>query len=75
MTLVRGLTGMVHRSDCKVVGAIHKVLAPELQADEVEAFLIARGLENDRCRMCLRERDLTTRTSPYRAVNTEEEKV
>lgn len=54
MTLVRGLTGIIHRSDCSVVGQLHKVLATDIPDDEVAAFLLARGYA-DLCRMCLRE--------------------
>lgn len=54
VTLVRGLTGTIHRSTCKVKGGIHKVIAPEIAIDDVAAFIAAREL-TDICGSCLRD--------------------
>lgn len=54
LTLVRGLSGTVHRSTCKVQGSVWKVIAPEIPIADVAAFLAAREL-TDVCGSCLRD--------------------
>lgn len=54
ITLIRGLVGTVHTSTCKLIGEVHKVIAPEIPLDEIGAFLVARELERFACGSCLR---------------------
>jgi hypothetical protein len=50
MTLVMALSGITHGSGCYALGRAYKVVAPEIDATEVRAFIRARRL--DPCGAC-----------------------
>lgn len=53
MTLVMGMTGVIHTAQCRAKGKVYKGVAPEIASEDVRAFLRARRFVG--CGVCLRD--------------------
>lgn len=53
MTLVMAMSGTIHTAQCRAMGRVYKGVAPEIAAEDVAAFLRARGFVG--CGVCLRD--------------------
>jgi len=47
------MSGVIHTAQCRAMGRVYKGVAPEIAAEDIAAFLRARGFIG--CGVCLRD--------------------